>query len=472
MAHASSRCAEIISSSSHKEQSVPTSKEQSAHTDFGFGSEPVFSGKNAFFLSSSSKDALEFSSTESFLGSSSMNALDFFANLKPPKEGTKNFQSYIGELLEQQLIGELQLTRFIKHLERGELINPISESEALTSTPLLVQRRGLQEYLDKSSLNQKELLGWSRATLEKRARVRMSREETREETRDIYQKLEFHPVKRPVRFEVRDKKDKKRFITLTYPIEVQSTPVTQKQWVEIMGENPSHFVEGEDSVVRAFDGKNINLQPDNPVENVTWWSALEFANRLSEKHGLPPVYDLSDIDWNPGTRPENGTLSPKWLESLDELRIHVKGRSHDPYKGDVYYLAEGYRLPTNAEQIYMLRGGEGSKGSYFKEESEVKEHAWYRDNSGERTHPVGLLQAMMIDGKDFHEIYGNVGEWGWDRWHHHRSKLHGKNYAGPRVGHTHRAKGGGWISDLNHLSPLLLKIMPTSLICPTFLTET
>ena len=31
-------------------------------------------------------------------------------------------------------------------------------------------------------------------------------------------------------------------VNLTHPIEVMSTPVTQKQWVEIMGENPSHFV--------------------------------------------------------------------------------------------------------------------------------------------------------------------------------------------------------------------------------------
>ena len=235
--HASLRCADIVSSSSSKEQSVPTSKEQSAQTDFGFGSESTSRGKGVLPLSSSSSGNALGPSSSNALGSSSMSALDFFANSKPPKEGTKNFQSYIGELLEKRIIEEPQLIRFIEHLEKGELINPISESEALTSTPLLVQRRGLQEYLDKSSLNQKELLAWSRAALATRARVRMSREETREETKELYQRLEFHPVKRPVHFEM-GYRDQVKPVTLTYPIEVQSTPVTQKQWVEIMGKNP------------------------------------------------------------------------------------------------------------------------------------------------------------------------------------------------------------------------------------------
>ena len=130
---------------SFKEQNVPTSKEQSAPTDFVSGSEPSSSGKNVLPLSNSSsgnalgtspKNALG-SSSKNALGSSSMSILDFFRQFNsPPKEGTKNFQSYIGELLEKQIIGDPQLIRFIENLEEGELINPISQGEALTSTPL------------------------------------------------------------------------------------------------------------------------------------------------------------------------------------------------------------------------------------------------------------------------------------------------------------------------------------------------
>ena len=118
-------------------------------------------------------------------------------------------------------------------------------------------------------------------------------------------------MKRPVRFEIRENNNvpmtygngNRTFpVILTHPIEVQSTPVTQNQWVAIMGENPSHFSKGEDSVVLNLNGKPIELQPDHPVESVTWWSVLEFANRLSERHGLQPSYDLSGINWVPGTR--------------------------------------------------------------------------------------------------------------------------------------------------------------------------
>ena len=144
MVYASSRCADLISSSS-KEQSVLTSKEQSAQAHFGSGSESTFYGKNVPpLLSSSSKNSFGSSSSNVFEPSLTSDALDFYANSTVPKDGTKNFQSYIGELLEKRIIGDSELIRFIEHLEKGELINLISEDEALTSTSLLVQRRGLQ----------------------------------------------------------------------------------------------------------------------------------------------------------------------------------------------------------------------------------------------------------------------------------------------------------------------------------------
>ena len=444
--HASLPCADLISSSSTPSPSFSfsSSKEQSTPTDFGFGSEPASSGKSVLPLSSfSSKNSPEFSSN---------NILGFYANSKPPKEGTKSFQSYIGELLEKQIIKEPQFNRFIESLEKGELINPISQDEALTSTALLVQRNGLQKYLDQSSLDQKELLDWSRVTLAKRARVRVKREETQEETR--YQRLEFYPVKRPARFEVGYGENKVR-VTLTHPIEVQSTPVTQKQWLEVMGENPSRFKNGENSVVWTFHGKDIKLQPDNPVEKVTFWSVLVFANRLSEKHGIPPAYDLSEIEWVSKTRPENGTLRPVEEQDPrdldDKIRVYVKGKSRAPYegayKGDVYYQTEGYRLPTHAEQIYMLQGGGKVKvDSFFENEADLQRHAWYKSNADGRTHPVGTLQPIVIDGKGFDDIYGNVNEWGWDFKDYKFELRSGKNPVGPEIGYGDYKimRGGSW----------------------------
>ena len=422
MAHTKPLCADLIP------------KEQSAPTDFG---------KNVLPLHSSST------------------RVDFSSSPKTPIEGTKGFASYLGDLLEHQIIGEPQLIQFIEGLERGELINPISKDEARVSTASQIHRETLQEYLDKSSLNQEKLLNWSKAILEKRARIQVSRGETQKETKDLYQNLEFHPVKRPAHFEMKFK-DKfklfknKKLVTLTYPIEVQSTPVTQKQWVEIMGENPSAFTKGESSVVLNFHGKGIELQPDHPVERVTWWSALVFANRLSEKQGLPPVYDLSGITWNPSTRPENGTLAPKWVsDQNDEIRIYANGKSHDPSEGDIYYQTEGYRLPTFAEQTYMLQGG----GEKYLNEADLKNHAWYLDNAYLSTHPVGLLQPMVIDGRKFYDLYGDVWEWGWD----HMPSKGVKKYGGEnpilffnlKTMEKRSAVGGGFIENPFWFQPLI-----------------
>ena len=59
-------------------------------------------------------------------------------------------------------------------------------------------------------------------------------------------------------------------------IEVCKYPVTQDMWMEVMEENPSSFTGGR-----------------RPVEKISWWDALEYCNKLSEKYNLEPVYDLS-----------------------------------------------------------------------------------------------------------------------------------------------------------------------------------
>ena len=61
-----------------------------------------------------------------------------------------------------------------------------------------------------------------------------------------------------------------------FDIEVCKYLTTQKMWLEVMENNPS-----------GFKGDN------RPVETISWWEVLEYCNRLSEKYGLEPVYELS-----------------------------------------------------------------------------------------------------------------------------------------------------------------------------------
>ena len=339
---------------------------------------------------------------------------------------TEDLMAYLGTLLEHQIIGNTELVRFIEGLEKGELVNPITKEKAMVSTAALIQQEGIQEYLDLAELNKKELLRWSNESLKEKKRVRVKREEARKETQDVYQKIEFLPVS-PGRFLMGD--NKKVEVTLTYPIEVMSTPVTQKQWVEIMGENPSRFSEGENSIVVTLKGKSIRMNPDHPVESITWWSVLEFANRLSEKDGLKPAYDLKGVTWEQGTQAENGTLEGE----KGVVKINKD-----------YYQSEGYRLPTEAEQEYLLSGGGKSRGKYHfgDKEEDLKHYGWYGENSGGTTHPVGELRAMVLDGQEFYDLHGNVWEWGMDS--HGGPLVGGDNplYTSARLPNV--VRGGGW----------------------------
>ena len=172
------------------------------------------------------------------------------------------------------------------------------------------------------------------------------------------------------------------------------------------------------------------MNPDHPVEKITWWSALVFANRLSEKNGLKPAYDLKGVTWIKGTKAENGTLQREKGEA---------GINKD------YYQSEGYRLPTEAEQEYLLRAGGKSSGEYHfgDKEEDLQHYAWYNKNSGARTHPVGELTPLVLEGQEFYDVHGNVWEWGMDRddrplWGGN-DPLHVASSSPYRV-----VRGGGW----------------------------
>ena len=114
------------------------------------------------------------------------------------------------------------------------------------------------------------------------------------------------------------------------------TEVTQELWKAVMGYNPSHF-EGD----------------QRPVEQVTWYNAKEFINKLNQMTGM------------------------------------------------------SFRLPTEAEWEFAAKGGNDSQGYKYSGSDIIGDVAWYSGDD-KKTHDVMTKKPNELG---IYDMCGNIMEW-------------------------------------------------------------
>ena len=104
------------------------------------------------------------------------------------------------------------------------------------------------------------------------------------------------------------------------------------------------------------------------------------------------------------------------------------------------YTGRNFRLPTEAEWEFAARGGNYSRRYKYSGSNYIGDVAWYTDNSGNRTHPVGTKQANELG---LYDMSGNVWEWCSDRYGSYSSYSQ-SNPTGATSGFGRVERGGNW----------------------------
>ncbi|RLS66550.1 MAG: formylglycine-generating enzyme family protein [Planctomycetota bacterium] len=171
-------------------------------------------------------------------------------------------------------------------------------------------------------------------------------------------------------------------VTISNDYYLGAYEVTQTQYQTVIGNNPS-----------CYQGALVgNQNADLPVENVSLDDAVEFCKKLSE---LP--------------------------EEKKAGRV--------------------YRLPTEAEWEYACRAGSKTIYSFDDEEGLLPEYGWFKRNSSQRTHTVGLLEP---NAWGLYDMHGNVWEWCSD-WYGEYPKRAVSDPTGPTMGTDRVNRGGCWL---------------------------
>jgi formylglycine-generating enzyme required for sulfatase activity len=173
-------------------------------------------------------------------------------------------------------------------------------------------------------------------------------------------------------------------VTISTPYYMGKCEVTQEQYRQVTGTNPSQF-----------KGRDL------PVECVSWDEAQEFCKKATRTPGFQPA-------------PGEGKMAA----------VHL-----------------AVRLPTEAEWEYACRAGTTTRFCSGDADADLESVAWCGWNSGDTTHSVG---QKAPNSWGLHDMHGNVWEWCQDLYEPYKAEPV-VDPQGPAQGADRVSRGGSWI---------------------------